>query len=51
MEEILLLQGEEFIQWFGRLMLKMLISFAIIQAFISYMWEHRKEFKENWRKY
>ena len=29
MEDILLLQGEEFLQWFGRLMLKILISLSI----------------------
>tara|TARA_Y100000004_G_C8788656_1_gene358250 strand:- start:178 stop:333 length:156 start_codon:yes stop_codon:yes gene_type:complete len=51
MEDILLLQGEEFLQWFGRLMLNILISFALLNAFIQYIWEHRKELKENWRKY
>lgn len=51
MEDILLLQGEEFLQWYGRLMLKILISFSLLNAFIQYIWEHRKELKENWRKY
>jgi len=34
----------------GRLLLNILIVFAILNAFVEYVWENREELKNNWRR-
>jgi hypothetical protein len=35
----------------ARQILKGMISFTFLWVLAEYLWEHRAEFKENWKKY
>lgn len=40
----------EFAQWLGRILLNGLLIITFTTSLIGYLWDNRKELKENWRK-